>query len=174
MDWYKIPSDGVLIGSDTLFGDFGGISIWILLSNGNGCDLEGRYKYINYCLTSKFNTSSLGLRTAQQSQNLKRTVSSILYRSTIWYVSQTRMWNAFNRFCSINRILVLYRNVESALSNHKIQGSDSKACNFEELTSFWIYIHCCMKCPQIIREKTSSQKYTVIALRIQWSSICRR
>ena len=138
MDWYKIPSDGVLIGSDTLFGDFGGISIWILLSNGNGCDLEGRYKYINYCLTSKFNTSSLGLRTAQQSQNLKRTVSSILYRSTIWYVSQTRMWNAFNRFCSINRILVLYRNVESALSNHKIQGSDSKACNFEELTSFWI------------------------------------
>ena len=28
--------------------------------------------------------------------------------------------------------------------------------------------HCCMKCPQILREKTSSQKYTVIALRIQW------
>jgi hypothetical protein len=25
-----------------------------------------------------------------------------------------------------------------------------------------------MKCPKIIREKTSSQKYTVIALRIQW------
>jgi hypothetical protein len=25
-----------------------------------------------------------------------------------------------------------------------------------------------MKCPQIIREKTLSQKYTVIALRIQW------
>ena len=29
-------------------------------------------------------------------------------------------------------------------------------------------VHCCMKCPQILREKTSSQKYTVIALRIQW------
>ena len=29
-------------------------------------------------------------------------------------------------------------------------------------------IHCCMKCPQILKEKTSSQKYTVIALRIQW------
>ena len=25
-----------------------------------------------------------------------------------------------------------------------------------------------MKCPQILREKTLSQKYTVIALRIQW------
>ena len=25
-----------------------------------------------------------------------------------------------------------------------------------------------MKCPQIIREKSLSQKYTVIALRIQW------
>ena len=29
-------------------------------------------------------------------------------------------------------------------------------------------LHCCMKCPQILREKTSSEKYTVIALRIQW------
>ena len=29
-------------------------------------------------------------------------------------------------------------------------------------------IHCCMKCPQILREKTSSEKYTVISLRIQW------
>jgi hypothetical protein len=28
--------------------------------------------------------------------------------------------------------------------------------------------HCCMKCPQILREKTLSQKHTVIALRIQW------
>ena len=27
-------------------------------------------------------------------------------------------------------------------------------------------IHCCMKCPQILREKTSSEKYTVIALRM--------
>ena len=26
--------------------------------------------------------------------------------------------------------------------------------------------HCCMKCPQILREKTSSEKYTVIALKI--------
>jgi len=29
-----------------------------------------------------------------------------------------------------------------------------------------IWVHCCMKCPQILREKTSSQKYTVIALRM--------
>ena len=29
-------------------------------------------------------------------------------------------------------------------------------------------IHCCMKCPQILREKTLSQKFAVIALRIQW------
>ena len=28
--------------------------------------------------------------------------------------------------------------------------------------------HCCMKCPQILREKTLSQKFAVIALRIQW------
>ena len=28
--------------------------------------------------------------------------------------------------------------------------------------------HCCMKCPQILREKTSSQKSTGIALRIRW------
>ena len=25
-----------------------------------------------------------------------------------------------------------------------------------------------MKCPQILKEKTSSEKYTVISLRIQW------
>ena len=25
-----------------------------------------------------------------------------------------------------------------------------------------------MKCPQILREKTSSEKYTVISLKIQW------
>ena len=31
-----------------------------------------------------------------------------------------------------------------------------------------VMIHCCMKCPQILREKTLSQKFTVIALRIQW------
>ena len=29
-------------------------------------------------------------------------------------------------------------------------------------------VHCCMKYPQILREKTSSEKYTVISLRIQW------
>ena len=29
-------------------------------------------------------------------------------------------------------------------------------------------VHCCMKCPQILREKTLSQKFAVIALRIQW------
>ena len=29
-------------------------------------------------------------------------------------------------------------------------------------------IHCCMKCPQILRGKTSSEKYTVISLKIQW------
>ena len=29
-------------------------------------------------------------------------------------------------------------------------------------------LHCCMKCPQILREKTSSQKSHGIALRIQW------
>ena len=28
--------------------------------------------------------------------------------------------------------------------------------------------HCCMKCPQILREKTSSQKSHGIVLRIQW------
>ena len=27
-----------------------------------------------------------------------------------------------------------------------------------------IIIHCCMKCPQILREKTSSEKYTVFSL----------
>ena len=34
------------------------------------------------------------------------------------------------------------------------------------LILFWqkFFLHCCMKCPQIPREKTSSQKYTVIAL----------
>ena len=31
-----------------------------------------------------------------------------------------------------------------------------------------LLIHCCMKCPQILREKTSSEKYTVFSLKIQW------
>ena len=29
-------------------------------------------------------------------------------------------------------------------------------------------VHCCIKCPQILREKTSSQNSQGIALRIQW------
>ena len=36
------------------------------------------------------------------------------------------------------------------------------------VSSFSYTVHCCMKCPQIPREKTLSQKFTVIALRIQW------
>ena len=31
-----------------------------------------------------------------------------------------------------------------------------------------ISIHCCLKYPRILREKTSSEKYTVISLRKQW------
>ena len=31
-----------------------------------------------------------------------------------------------------------------------------------------IYVHCCINCPQILREKTSSQNSQGIALRIQW------
>ena len=27
-----------------------------------------------------------------------------------------------------------------------------------------LLVHCCMKCPQILREKTSSEKYTVFSL----------
>ena len=33
---------------------------------------------------------------------------------------------------------------------------------------FYINLHCCIKCPQILREKTSSQNSQGIALRIQW------
>ena len=49
-----MPSDGVSIGSGTLAGDFGGITIWTLWSNGNWCDLEGRFWYINLRLTSEY------------------------------------------------------------------------------------------------------------------------
>ena len=38
----------------------------------------------------------------------------------------------------------------------------------ENLGAHNTVVHCCMKCPQILREKTSSEKYTVISLRIQW------
>ena len=40
--------------------------------------------------------------------------------------------------------------------------------NKQEMDLRHILCTFCMKCPQILREKTSSQKYTVIALRIQW------
>jgi hypothetical protein len=138
--WSSNPG---LIGSDTLVKDLRGMTIWTLWSNGNWCDLEGRFWYINHLWHPNISTSSLGLKTAQQAQNLARTVNNILYRPTICYISQT--WTVaytnvtwFQQIFSIERILVLYSNVESALSNHKIQVSDSKACNFEELTSFWI------------------------------------
>ena len=39
---------------------------------------------------------------------------------------------------------------------------------FKLQVNFYPSIHCCMKCSQVLREKTLSQKYTVIALRIQW------
>ena len=44
----QIPSDGILMGSNTLAGDLGGITILTPWSNGNGCDLEGRFFYINF------------------------------------------------------------------------------------------------------------------------------
>ena len=42
-DWCKISSDGVPIGSGTLAGDLGGITIRTPWSNGNWCDLEGQF-----------------------------------------------------------------------------------------------------------------------------------
>ena len=36
MDWFKLPSDGVMIGSDTLDGYLGGITICTPWSNDNG------------------------------------------------------------------------------------------------------------------------------------------
>ena len=39
---------------------------------------------------------------------------------------------------------------------------------FRTLLEKSVKTHCCMKCPQILREKTSSQKSHGIALRIQW------
>ena len=38
----------------------------------------------------------------------------------------------------------------------------------DRLLPYFNWVHCCMKCPQILREKTSSEKYTVISLRIKW------
>ena len=58
--------------------------------------------------------------------------------------------------------------------NKKVGFRKSKPTQYSTFKTDITKVHCCMKCPQIIREKTSSQKYTVIALRIQWSSICRR
>ena len=42
-----------------------------------------------------------------------------------------------------------------------------KVLDFNEKRLHWGSVHCCMKCPQILREKTLSQKSAVIALRIQ-------
>ena len=59
------------------------------------------------------------------------------------------------------------RNGDHKFWNHEMWGPPV----FPKLRVFklnYSYLHCCMKCPQILREKTSSQKYTVIALRIQW------
>ena len=44
--------NGVPIGSGTLAGDLGGITIWTPWSNGNWCDIEGQFWYINFRLTS--------------------------------------------------------------------------------------------------------------------------
>ena len=74
-------------------------------------------------------------------------------------------------FISSTAIWVTGSYTSSVASRARSQLTRSKC----EWTRIWTtYLHCCMKCPQILREKTSSQKYTVIALKIQWSSICRR
>ena len=41
-------------------------------------------------------------------------------------------------------------------------------CGFSGSIFLILYPHCCMKCPQISREKTSSQNSQGITLRIQW------
>ena len=56
-----MPSDGVSIGSGTLAGDFGGITIWTLWSYGNWCDLEGQFWYIYLRLTSEYTITDLGM-----------------------------------------------------------------------------------------------------------------
>ena len=50
----QIPSDGILMGSNTLAGDLGGITILTPWSNGNGCDLEGRFFLHKFHLTSEY------------------------------------------------------------------------------------------------------------------------
>ena len=50
---------------------------------------------------------------------------------------------------------MLYNGVKSFLKDQIISGGV-------------LLRHCCMKCPQILREKTSSEKHTVISLKIQW------
>ena len=37
-------------------------------------------------------------------------------------------------------------------------------CHIEDVKGKSVRTHCCMKCPQILREKTSSEKYTVFSL----------
>ena len=67
------------------------------------------------------------------------------------------------RLIEVITLLVLYR-------NKCVLGKITSACAPEgHLTQNPRgTIHCCMKCPQILREKTSSEKYTVISLKIQW------
>ena len=52
---------------------------------------------------------------------------------------------------------------------HKAQNTELWSSANRNLTIvISLILHCCMKCPQILREKTLSQKSAVIALRIQW------
>ena len=53
--------------------------------------------------------------------------------------------------------IVLYKNVKNM---NKIE--KNKMHNTRHI--FEYVVHCCMKCPQILREKTSSEKYTEISL----------
>ena len=80
----------------------------------------------------------------------------------------------FLEFCRVGIVsgTIISTRPAHQISVTALQSSCNIKYHFRSLimrtTTYTYYLHCCMKCPQIIREKTSSQKYTVIALRIQW------
>ena len=87
-----------------------------------------------------------------------------------------QVWQDCSALQSINWCLKSWR-IATFAGSFEWKGSRSAVtglANFDFTPLLWCpqgpkgCLHCCMKCPQILREKTLSQKFAVIALRIQW------
>ena len=74
---------------------------------------------------------------------------------------QQKANSCVGRFGSWRRCLISVSPCTPLSCSHHAIKKANFWCHLQ--VAFWWLVHCCIKCPQILREKTSSEKYTVFS-----------